>query len=175
MVSEYPSANTDREDGSAEEEIGMIMQLVRAIRNARAQLRIPAAQHLEAKIEFNEMQSLIEEEAEVIRVLSRVDPLHITNRDSADLDLLKGITLVVNPLVIHLPLEGVVDISAEEQRLRAELDDCLKNMNRVEQLVSNPNFLEKAKPEVVESEHARLQDLKERRQHLNEILDQLTS
>ena len=37
------------------------------------------------------------------------------------------------------------------------------------------DFLEKAKPEVVESEHARLQDLKERRQHLNEILDQLTS
>jgi valyl-tRNA synthetase len=175
MVSEYPSADCPREDVKAEQEIGMIMQLVRAIRNARAQLRIPAAQHLEAKIEVNEMQSLIEEEAEVIRVLSRVDPLHITNRDSADLDLLKGITLVVNPLVIHLPLEGVVDISAEEQRLRAELDDCLKNMNRVDQLVSNSNFLEKAKPEVVESEHARLQDLKERRQHLNEILDQLTS
>jgi len=72
-------------------------------------------------------------------------------------------------------LEGVVDLSAEEERLRSELDDCLKNMERVEKLVSNQNFLEKAKAEVVETEHARLQDLKERRQHLNEILDQLTS
>ena len=49
----------------------------------------------------------------------------------------------------------------------------LKNMDRVEKLVSNPNFREKAKPEVVETEEARLQDLKERQQHLNEILEQL--
>ncbi len=82
-------------------------------------------------------------------------------------------TQVVNPLIVHLPLEGVVDLSAEQERLRAELDDCLKNMDRVEKLVSNPNFLEKAKPEVVETEQARLQDLKERQQHLNEILEQL--
>ena len=175
MVSEYPNADCLREDTKAEQEIGIIMHSVRAIRNARAQLRIPAAQRLEAKIEANGMQNLLEDEAEVIRFLSRVEPLHITHRDSGDMDLPKGVTLVVNPLVVHLPLEGVVDLSAEEERLRSELDDCLKNMERVEKLVSNQNFLEKAKAEVVETEHARLQDLKERRQHLNEILDQLTS
>ncbi|MEE2949155.1 MAG: valine--tRNA ligase [Chloroflexota bacterium] len=175
MVSEYPNADCPREDTKAEQEIGIIMHSVRAIRNARAQLRIPAAQRLEAKIEANGMQNLLEDEAEVIRFLSRVEPLHITHRDSGDMDLPKGVTLVVNPLVVHLPLEGVVDLSAEEERLRSELDDCLKNMERVEKLVSNQNFLEKAKAEVVETEHARLQDLKERRQHLNEILDQLTS
>jgi valyl-tRNA synthetase len=70
-------------------------------------------------------------------------------------------------------LEGVVDLSAEAERLRAELDECVQNMVRVEKLVSNPNFLQKAKPEVIETEQARLQDLKERQQHLNEILEQL--
>jgi valyl-tRNA synthetase len=92
---------------------------------------------------------------------------------SSSNQLPKGVTLVVNPLVIHLPLEGVVDLSAEQERLRSELDDCLKNMDRVEKLVANPNFREKAKPEVVETEQARLQDLKEREQHLKEILEQL--
>jgi valyl-tRNA synthetase len=173
MVAEYPSSDTPRQDASAEEEIGMIMRAIRAVRNTRSQLRIPAGQRLEAQIEVNGMQGPIEEEAEVIRVLSRVEPLHIVNGDSKDADLPKGVTLVVNPLIIHLPLEGVVDLSAEEVRLRSELDDCLKNMDRVEKLVSNPNFLEKAKPEVVETEHARLQDLNERQQHLNEILEQL--
>ena len=119
------------------------------------------------------MQGPIEEEAEVIRVLSRIDPLHIVGDGSSGNDLRKGVTLVVNPLIVHLPLEGVVDLSAEQERLRAELDDCLKNMDRVEKLVSNPNFREKAKPEVVDTEQARLQDLKERQQHLNEILEQL--
>ena len=173
MVAEYPQSDATRDDASAEEEIGMIMQAIRAVRNARSQLRIPAGQRLEARIDANGMEGPIQEEAEVIRVLSRVEPLHIVNGDSKDLDLPKGVTLVVNPLIIHLPLEGVVDLSAEEVRLRSELDDCLKNMGRVEKLVSNPNFLEKAKPEVVETEHARLQDLKQRQQHLNEILEQL--
>ena len=175
MVSEYPSADCLREDGTAEEEIGIIMQLVRAIRNARAQLRIPPGQRLAAKIEANGMQGVLEEEADVIRALSRVDPLHIISRETDEIDLLKGVTLVVNPLIVHLPLDGVVDLSVEEERLRSELDDCLKNMDRVEKLVSNPNFLEKAKAEVVETEHARLDDLRERQRHLNEILEQLAA
>ncbi|MAF38681.1 MAG: valine--tRNA ligase, partial [Chloroflexi bacterium] len=175
MVADYPSADSPRDDAQAEEEIGLVMQAIRAVRNTRAQLRIPAGQRLEAQIEANGMQGPIEEEAEVIRALSRVDPLHIVADGSSGNDLPKGVTLVVNPLIVHLPLEGVVDLSAEQERLRAELNDCLKNMDRVEKLVSNPNFREKAKPEVVETEQARLQDLKERQQHLNEILEQLAS
>jgi valyl-tRNA synthetase len=175
MIAEYPTADEPRSDAQAEEEIGLVMQAIRAVRNTRAQLRIPAGQRLEALFEVNGMQGPIEEEAEVIRVLSRVDPLHIAADSSSGNDLLKGVTLVVNPLIIHLPLEGVVDLSAEAERLRTELDECVQNMNRVENLVSNPNFLQKAKPEVVETEQARLQDLKERQQHLNEILEQLAS
>ena len=173
MIAEYPTADEPRSDAQAEEEIGLVMQAIRAVRNTRAQLRIPAGQRLEAQFEVNGMQGPIEEEAEVIRVLSRVDPLHIVADSSSGNDLLKGVTLVVNPLIIHLPLEGVVDLSAEAERLRTELDECVQNMNRVENLVSNPSFLQKAKPEVVETEQARLQDLKERQQHLNEILEQL--
>ena len=173
MIAEYPTADEPRSDAQAEEEIGLVMQAIRAVRNTRAQLRIPAGQRLEAQFEVNGMQGPIEEEAEVIRVLSRVDPLHIVADSSSGNDLLKGVTLVVNPLIIHLPLEGVVDLSAEAERLRTELDECVQNMNRVENLVSNPNFLQKAKPEVVDTEQARLQDLKERQQHLNEILEQL--
>lgn len=173
MIAEYPTADEPRSDTQAEEEIGLVMQAIRAVRNTRAQLRIPAGQRLEAQFETNGMLGPIEEEAEVIRVLSRVEPLHIVADSSVGNDLPKGVTLVVNPLIIHLPLEGVVDLSAEAERLRAELDECVQNMVRVEKLVSNPNFLQKAKPEVVETEQARLQDLKERQQHLNEILEQL--
>ena len=173
MVADYPTAETPRYDAQAEEEIGLVMQAIRAVRNTRAQLRIPAGQRLEARVETNGMHGPIEEEAEVIRALSRVEPLHIVADDSPGKDLPRGVTLVVNPLIVHLPLEGVVDLAAEQVRLRAELDDCLNNMDRVSKLVSNPNFREKAKPEVVETEQARLQNLKERQQHLTEILEQL--
>ena len=175
MVAEYPTTASPRLDSQAEEEIGLVMQAIRAVRNTRAQLRIPAGQRLEAQIEANGMQGPIEEEAELIRAMSRIEPLEIVADGSQANDRPKGVTLVVNPLIVHLPMEGVVDLPVEQERLRAELDECLKNMDRVEKLVSNPNFRAKAKPEVVETEEARLQDLKERQAHLTEILQQLAS
>ena len=178
MIAPFP-ASGERIDDEAEEEIGLVMQAIRAVRNTRAQLRIPPAQHLEAVVEANgrpgPVKRVIEDEADVIRALSRVEPLSIVNGEdgAARADARKGVTLVVNPLVVRLPLEGVVDLQAEGERLRSELAECVKNLERVDKLVANPNFRSKAKPEVVETEEGRLNDLRERKQRLDEILAQL--
>jgi valyl-tRNA synthetase len=173
MVSPYPLAGGSRLDAQAEREISLVMQAIRAVRNARAQLRIPAGQRLEALVETNGLQNAIEGEADVIRALSRVEPLRILSGDSAQDHSARGISLVVNPLVVRLPLEGVVDLAAEAQRLREERDDCQRNLDRVSALVSNPKFRAKARPDVVENEEARLKSLEERRHRLDEILEQL--
>ena len=175
MIASYPQAGTLRQDSQAEEEVTLIMQAIRAVRNTRAQLHIPAGQKLEAVVEANGMQNTIEEEAEVIRTLSRVEPLRIVSSNSAEPEHPRGITLVVNPLVVRLPLEGVVDLSAEEKRLRSELDGAVKNLKRVETLVSNPNFRAKARPDVVENEEERFRSLTEQAKRLEEILAQLGS
>ena len=177
MLAPYPASN-GRIDPAAEEEIALVQQAVRAVRNTRAQLRIPAAQRLEALVEANGQRAAIEDEADVIRALSRIEPLNIVSGDDAtrhsgESGSLRGVTLVVSPLVVRLPLEGVVDLDAEGERLRAELADCDKNLQRVEKLVSNPNFREKARPDVVENEEARLAELRDRQQRLHEILEQL--
>ena len=174
MVAPYPAADESSQDTEAEGEISLVMQAIRAVRNTRAQLRIPANEQLEAIVEANGFQKAIEEEAEVIRSLSRINPLRVTSASESG-EQPRGITLVVNPLVVRLPLEGVVDLGEETERLRKELDDCQKNLDRVSALVSNPAFRAKAKPEVVENEEERLKSLEERRQRLNEILGQLES
>ena len=173
MVSPYPIADSRLQDEKAEREISLVMQAIRAVRNTRAQLKIPANQFLEAIVAANGLLSTIEEEAELIRNLSRIDPLKVVSGDGETADQPRGITLVVDPLVVRLPLEGVVDISAEAERLRGELADCESNLTRVAKLVANPNFRAKAKPEVVETEEERLKSLEERQQRLKEILEQL--
>ena len=172
MISPYPASN-GLLDPAAEEEIALVQQAVRAVRNTRAQLRIPAAQHLEALVEANGQRAAIEDEADVIRAMSRVEPLRIVEGASESDSGGTGVTLVISPLVVRLPLEGVVDLDAEGQRLRSELADCARNLERVEKLVSNPNFREKARPDVVETEEARLAELRDRKQRLDEILEQL--
>ncbi len=175
MVSSYPTATEGYEDSQAEEEISLVMQTVRAVRNTRAQLRIPAGQYLEAVVEADGFQDAIEEEAEVIRSLTRIESLSVVSAADAGGGQPKGITLVVNPLVVRLPLEGVVDLPTETERLRKELEDCQRNLDRVSALVSKPEFLAKARPDVVETEQERLKSLQERSQRLGEILAQLES
>ena len=173
MVAPYPVAGAPRQDRQAEEEMSLVMQAIRAVRNTRSQLHIPANQRLEALVETDGLQSIIEEESEVIRALSRVEPLRIVPAGSPADSQLRGVTLVVNPLVVRLPLEGVVDLSAEQQRLQQELKNCRKNLERVERLVANPDFRAKARPDVVENEEERLRSLTEQQQRLEEILAQL--
>jgi len=173
MVADYPQVEAQRHDRQAEEEISLVMQTIRAVRNTRAQLRIPANQRLEAQVEANGLRGAMEEEAEVIRTLSRIEPLSITSGAPEGSEQTRGVTLVVNPLVVRLPLEGVVDLAAEQDRLREELDNCQRELERKEKLVNNPNFRAKARPDVVETEEDRLRNLREQQQRLGEILAQL--
>ena len=175
MVALYPQPDPARQDQQAEDEVSLVMQAIRAVRNTRAQLRIPANQRLEAVVEANGWRNAVEEEAGVIRALSRVEPLRIVSAASGEPEASRGVTLVVNPLVVRLALEGVVDLSAEQQRLQEELDSTRKNLQRVEQLVSNPNFRAKARPDVVETEEERFQSLTEQARRLEQILADLAA
>ena len=66
-----------------------------------------------------------------------------------------------------------MDLTAEARRLGGELDAVVNNEQRVQKLLDNPNFVSKARPEVVENERQRLQTLGEQRRRLEEIIAQL--
>ena len=172
MVAPYPQVGAPRPAPDAESEVEVVMQTIRAVRNMRAQLRIPAGQKLEAAIETNGMMSVVSEEKDVISALARVEPLRVL--DAGDSGATSGVSLVVNPLVVRLPLAGVVDLEVETERLDKELGETRRNQERVGQLLGNPNFVAKARPEVVEKERQRLQSLTEQRERIEEIMAQLS-
>ena len=94
-----------------------LIQMIRAIRNARAQLRIPSTQLLEALVDANGLKEVVEAESKSICSLARVPNLceyWITSREQPAGG--QAMTLVVDPLVVRLPLAGVVDIFAERER-----------------------------------------------------------
>ena len=67
----------------------MVQQAVRAVRNTRAQLRIPAAFQLllgGELVEANGQRAAIEDEADVISAMSRIEPLRIVEGASEERD-----------------------------------------------------------------------------------------
>ena len=175
MVAPYPQVDAPRAAPDADAEVDVVMQTIRAVRNMRAQLRIPAGQKLEAAIETNGMAAVVNDAREVISALARVEPLRILEEgDSAgsDADAEAGVSLVVNPLVVRLPLAGV-NLAAEAERLDQELAETEQNRERVRHLLDNANFVSKARPEVVANERQRLLDLTARRERLADLIARL--
>jgi valyl-tRNA synthetase len=52
------------------------------------------------------------------------------------------------------PLEGVIDLSAERARLSKAIEGAEKERDALDKRLSNPGFVEKAKPEAVEKARA---------------------
>ncbi|MCE2463274.1 MAG: valine--tRNA ligase [Dehalococcoidia bacterium] len=179
MNAPYPESNAARIDHESESEMLTIILMIRAIRNARAQLHIPSGQRLEATVDTNGLKEAVEEESPAIRTLARVEPLYIIDGSEERPPAGEAMTLVIDrhgsevPLVVTLPLAGVVDLSAERVRLNKELEECDAGLERVRGLLSNSDFSSKAPEEVVEREQERLNSLQERRERLQEILTQL--
>ena len=172
VIAPYPEIDESRVDTEAEEEIELLINTIRAIRNIRAQLRVQAGLHIEAAISYDP-PGLFESQRETVRAFARVDPLRLNDAESAPADGV--VTLVVGKATVRLPLEGIVDLSEERARLGQELEECRNNSTRVERLLANPQFASKAPEEVVERERERLDALQEQRKRLEEVLTQLGS
>ena len=79
------------------------------------------------------------------------------------------IALVVGGTEIYLPLEGLVDLGAERERLTKELADFDRQIERSRGLLGS-DFATKAPAPVIERERAKLAALEESRQKVAERL-----
>ncbi|MCF7732087.1 MAG: valine--tRNA ligase [Akkermansiaceae bacterium] len=74
---------------------------------------------------------------------------------------------------VYLPLEGLVDVAAERIRLTKEIERIQGEVRKSEGKLGNPSFVDRAPPEVVVQERARLEDWRVKLQQLTEMLTAL--
>ncbi len=86
VVAPYPEADASMFDDEAEGEMGAVTEIVRAVRNIRAEFRIQPSQSLEAAVVSPENASVVEAEAATIKSLARVDPLTIATTHAGGSD-----------------------------------------------------------------------------------------
>jgi valyl-tRNA synthetase len=86
-------------------------------------------------------------------------------------DAAKGTPASVTPLgEVYMPLEGLIDVAAERVRLTREIDKIRSEVQKCEAKLCNASFVERAPPEVVVQENARLDDWRAKLQQLGEML-----
>ncbi|MCH8869685.1 MAG: valine--tRNA ligase [Chloroflexi bacterium] len=176
IIAGYPKSDQTLIDDKAESEIDTVIEIVRAIRNMRAEFRIQPNQSVEAVVETPEIAAIAEAEADTIRMLARVDPLTFdTNAgpNGKPASSNDRVSLVLQSGTVTIPLGGLVDLDKERQRLRGEIDEIQTNHARLSARLQDDNFTSKAPEEVVDRERQRLEGIEERRGRVEEILSRL--
>ncbi|UOR09761.1 valine--tRNA ligase [Qipengyuania flava] len=138
-------------DPAAKAEIDWLIALTGAVRTAKNELGIAPGAKLEAfcPAPGELAKSVVEANAAAIERLARLTPIHFAEApDGAAMQVAAGEDAFV------IPLEGIIDIAAEKARLEKALEASAKEAKSLEGRLSNANFVERAKPEVVEKARA---------------------
>ena len=81
--------------------------------------------------------------------------------------------IVVPEATLVLPLAGVIDAAAERGRLGKEIGKLAGEIDKIDKKLSNPAFLAKADPEVVEDQRERRAEAEAARTRLATALERL--
>ncbi len=146
-LTRWPSA--DFSDKAAATEINWLVDLISAIRSVRSEMNVPAAAKttLLAISPSPLTRERLLANAAPIGVLTRVT--EITPTDAVPPS---SAQLVVGEETYAIPLSGVIDFSAEEQRLEKEIARIEDEIGRIDKKLANAKFVARAPEEVVEAE-----------------------
>jgi valyl-tRNA synthetase len=153
------------EEMAAQASFGKVMDVVKAIRNARAEKGVEPSRRIPATISAGSDQVLFEGQRSLIAHLARLDPGRLTITNRLPVPPEEAVPLIVGSIEVFLPLAGMLDAQAERARLQGEIDAATAQIVRLEALLGGA-FAERAPAIVVDKERTKLEALKSTREKL---------
>jgi len=138
----------------------LIQEIVRSIRNLRAEKNVTPSKRLAATIVSKDKLDLLKEQSSAIAAFAGLDPSQINIYQLLKEKPQDSIALVVGPVEIYLPLIGMVDLANEKARLEKELKEAESHIQRLENLLGG-DFANKAPAALVQKEREKLAGYKD--------------
>ena len=169
MTSTWPDYQAELIDERAETEIDLLKVVVSSVRAIRGEMHIPPGVrgHLIIRTGSGEAGRILERERGMLISLARLERVEI----GPDLTKPAGsAAAVVGDVELFLPLEDLIDLDVERQRLTGERDRLASSLAASRSKLENETFLSKAPAEVVEREREKMADMGERYAKLEDLL-----
>jgi valyl-tRNA synthetase len=147
ITAKWPEPQAER-DAEASADIDWLIKLVSELRGAKAELGLPPGARLTAHFPAS-LKDRADKLAAQLDRLARLDAIRFDPAPAG-----ASAQLVVEGETIIVPLEGVIDIAAERDRLAKALAAATKELGGLAGRLNNPSFVERAKPEAVEKARA---------------------
>ncbi|MFN2376645.1 MAG: valine--tRNA ligase [Candidatus Binatia bacterium] len=147
----YPELRPDWRDAAVDAAVDTLIEVVRSVRNIRSEMRIAPKVELDLWVGDGETAAIVAANEGMVRRLARLAAVTIGGAAPAG-----SATAVVGGAEIAVPIAAHVDLVAETERLRREIERAGQEAARAAGKLANEAFVARAKEEVVEGERAKL-------------------
>ena len=175
VIAPYPIADDKAIAPEAERVMDSVIEIIRSIRNVRAKYKVKPDKWIEAQVYAGELLPSLSAQANIIEILAKVRPLKMLGRREREPDKDKVLVLVLREAEVVLPLAGMMDRLAEEQRLLKECEETKARIAQLDARLRDNAFLSKAPSQVIDKEKQKLAMLEDKLKRLHQELSLISS
>jgi valyl-tRNA synthetase len=171
MNEKYPHIEKQWIDENLENQMQLLQKIISTIRNIRSEMNIPLEKKAKTHIRGpKEKIKLIEMYRIYLERLANIESLIVGEKIERPVEAATGL---VDDLEIFIPLEGLIDLQVEKERIKKEIKRLEKILEDLNYKLNNRDFINKAPKNIVEKEHKKQTDFQEKLDKLHFNLNAL--
>ena len=173
MISQWPTVQEEWDFPLYAPVVESVKEAVRGVRNIRAEMNVPHNKKTKVYIvgaddQACEMYELMKQSYQNFLSASKIRVQ--SSRQGIPED---AVSVVVSNAVVYLPLDELVDLEKEKERLQKEEKRLTKEIARAEGMLNNPNFVNKAPEKKIQEEREKLQKYQDMMAKVRQQLEQM--
>ncbi len=171
MTSSWPVANQNEMDTELAGHFSTMQEMISGIRNVKAQYSVSPGQEISVLLHLEPaLVEPVESHRDYFAKLAKATELEVSTGSSRPP---ASASIVVGRNQVFIPLEGMIDLEIERERIRKDIAEKDRFLKSIEGKLANENFVSRAPAEVVEKERAKAVEAKEELERLTSSLDEL--
>jgi len=170
ITESWPEVEEELMNTDEEKNFDLLRNIITTIRNLRAEYQVEPAKKIDATLISNTYQQSLDENAEAIKFLGRVESLTVLGNGNAPEN---AVSTILEEIEVHLPLQGLVDAGKEKARLEKEITRLESYLTSLDAKLGNEKFVQNARPDIVEAEREKQKNAREELEKYKEQLKML--
>ena len=170
VISDWPLV-VEKYNFSDVEKLETLFDIITSVRNVRASKNVPMSKKIDIVLEIktNELYELLNNNKDYLLKFTNYETLNLVLNKDVEKD--KCVTVVLNDVVVVLPLAKLVDLEEEKAKLLQNKEKLGKEIARCNQMLSNPNFVNKAPAAKVDAEKEKLVNYQKQLEEVCKLLE----
>jgi valyl-tRNA synthetase len=170
----FPEAEDELFDNSAEAEINWFKEFILGIRKIRGEMNIPPGKSLPCFIKnfSSQDKSYIDNNKSTLSTIAKLDSIDMLSPNEEEEE---SAIALVGEMKILIPLAGLIDKGAEQDRLNKEIDKLLKMKSQFSAKLSNEKFINGAPEAIVNNEKEKLTSTESALKDLEQQLEKISN